>query len=212
MRKLFASIVLAGALGVSLLAQVPGVIRGDTLDAVAANGLTVGDYTRYTDVGFLELGATPPVAGTIGTARALCFDADAEEFFFVFEVPSDWEGASDMNLEVHWHPESGTAIADGETVEWESDYRSRAAGEAIDSGTVVTVTGTHTQSGAGTDKDSLVTQVLLDYDDANQPLTAGDHVLLQLNRDFTNDTYAADACIFQILVSYTSTGISVGGA
>lgn len=195
-------------------AQQAGLTEAGTFRATDANGLIVGAFTREAVIqaGSATLGATPPVETTVGTSRALCFDADAEEVYFTFEVPSDWDGLGDMNLILEWFPESGAAIADGETVIWESDYRSLAAAEIIDNGSLVTATTTYTQSGAGTDKETIATSLVLDFDSANQPLTAGDHAVFQLNRDFTTDTYASDVCLFQMLIAYEAIGLVDGGA
>jgi hypothetical protein len=47
----------------------------------------------------------------------------------------------------------------------------------------------------------------LDYDHADQPLTAGDTVGIVFNRDVTTDTYSGDACIAKWEFKYTSVGI-----
>ena len=113
-----------------------------------------------------------------------------------------------------WHltgcNESGTAIADAETVKFDITYRSIAEGETLTNGTVATATITYTQSGAGTDLELIESEITLAFDDSNQPLAAGDYVGVTFNRDFTTDTYAADANVFLWYVEYGSTGLPEG--
>ena len=172
-------------------------------------GFVVGGYQRRFQIepGSALTGSTAPTAVTIGTARGLAFDADAEEAFFIFDVPSDWDGSSDMLLDVDWSPESGAAIGDGLTVIWSTQYRSVAVGDAVDNGTFVTATQTYTQSGAGTDKELIQTAIVLDFDDVNQPISIGDHLFFQFDRDMTGDTYASDGIVMELEVEYTSIGL-----
>jgi hypothetical protein len=145
--------------------------------------------------GNLTLGSTPPTVNA--TVGGLAFDADAETAYLQFKVPADWDGASDITLNLVWHPEAGTALALNETVIWETDYRCIASGQAVDNGSAVQLDTTYTESSdPGTDKVEIRTSITLDYDHADQPLAAGDTVYLALSRDMTTDTYAADA-VFQ---------------
>ena len=69
------------------------------------------------------------------------------------EVPSDWDGASDMTLVIHWYPTTGDAVANGETVKWDITYRSIADGEAVTNGTAVSATATFTGGGSEIDEE-----------------------------------------------------------
>lgn len=149
-------------------------------------------------------GSNPPTKTILGTGQGLTFDADNEKCFIECVVPPDWEGDSDLTLSVYWHPESGTAVGDGETVKWDLSYRSLAAGEALDNGTAAAATATETQSGAGTDKALYKTDITIDHDDGDQPLVAGDQVVMQFDRDMTGDTYSADAVVVGWELSYSS--------
>lgn len=145
-------------------------------------------------------GSNPPTFDSVVGGWA--FDADAEKAYLGFRVPDDWDGASDMQLVIVWHPEDGTAITDTNTVIWETDYYSVAAGEAVDNGTLLEVDTTYTQAGPGTDKEEIRTAVTLDFDNTNQPLAKGDTVHMVISRDKTTDTYAADAVIARVELRY----------
>lgn len=180
------------------------IIENSTTTGVAT--LRVPQFTQYLTIvsGQATVGSTAPTVTTVGTYRGLSFDADAELVFFEFEVPDDWNGVSDMTLKAYWTNEAGDALADGETVKFDFDYRSRAEGEALDGGSAVSVSGTYTQSGAGTDKELIEGQVTLDYDHADQPLTKGDLIGIKANRDMTTDSYAGDITIFKWEIAYTA--------
>jgi hypothetical protein len=150
-----------------------------------------------------RLGATPPTQDT--TRNGLAFDADAETVDWSIRVPSDWDGASDIILRLHYHCESGDAAADTETIIWATTINSIAAGEAVDAGTEQTPGVTYTQSGAGTDKELLSSDITIDYNSGDQPLAAGDLLHITLNRNVTGDTYSGDAVLlFAELVYYTA--------
>lgn len=155
-------------------------------------------------------GVSAPSPLTIGTSRGLQFAIDSEEAFLAVNIPSDWDGASDMTLEVHWAADPGDLIEDAETVKWDVTYHSTSNGEAVDEGTVATGTATHTQVGAGTDKELYDTEITLPYTGGNQPLTAGDHLFIQFDRDVTGDTYSGAPVVLEWHVMYTSVRIPQG--
>ena len=125
-------------------------------------------------------------------------DADNEAVYMNMEVPADWDGASDMIFEIHWYPISGDPVANGETVKWEINYRSIAAGESIDNGTVVTATATLTGGGSEGNAEHYETSITVDYDHAQQPLSVGDDLGFQLDRDVTADTYSGAGIVYRI--------------
>jgi hypothetical protein len=164
------------------------------------------DYTRHIDVvgSAATVGSTAPTATTIGNSRPLCFDADAEVVYFQFEVGDDWNESSDYELEIVWNAEEGDALADTETVKFDIAYYSVAEGEAIDNGTEATGTVTYTQSGAGTDKELIESDITIDYDGANQPLTAMDTLTFKFDRDMSGDSYGGDACVHRWELKFTA--------
>lgn len=149
--------------------------------------------------------SNPPVAVATGDTIAWGFDADNEQVGISFQVPQDWDGVSDITLKFGWHPQSGTAIADTKTVIWQYSYHAiNGSGEAVDNGTDVDAAVTYTQSGAGTDKEGIVSSIALDYDNANQPLTPGDIVTGTFGIDFTTMTYAAGVMFMHAWIEYNS--------
>jgi hypothetical protein len=154
------------------------------------------------------LGPNAPTATTVGTARGLGFDADNEAAYLVSEIPLEWDG-SNMAIEIHWYPTSGDAVANTEKVKFDVHYRSVAAGEAIDNGTLVTATTTFTGGASETDKEYYVTSVTIVYTGGNQPLTVGDELVMQLDRDVTGEaggggSYSGMAIIMKVELEYTA--------
>ena len=183
-------------------------IYDDGSNAIIAseNPLLFSPYTRHVDINANSaiVGVTAPTAVTLGTFRGLAFDADAEVVYFAFHVPTDWNGSSDMLLYVHWFSESGDVIAQNETVKWDATYRSVVPGEAADNGAVVTATTTFTGGASEIDKETYETTITIDYDHVNQPLTAGDEVGFQFDRDVSGDTYPGDATVFEWHIEFIS--------
>ncbi len=168
-------------------------------------------YTRHLDldIGAAVLGPNAPAATTIGTSRGLGFDADNQAIYVEFDIPSDWDGASNMNFNIHWHGTSGDAVANTEKVKWDSHYRSVAIGEAVDNGTLVTATTTFTGGASETDKETYQTVIVIVYTGGNQPLTAGDILYMQIDRDVTGEaggggSYSGLGIITLVELEYTS--------
>lgn len=164
-------------------------------------------YTRHViiNVNAAVLGASAPALVVTGTAGGLGFDADAEVVYPSWTVPGDWNGSSDIIMEIHWSSQSGDAIADGETVKFDMSYRSVGnSGEAVDNGTVVSVSVTYTQSGGGIDKEHIESVMTIDYDNGNQPLAVQDELYMQFDRDVGTDTYSGDAIVYLWHMQYQS--------
>lgn len=169
--------------------------------------LKIEEFTQYISInaGAASVGATAPSTVTIGTWRGLEFDAAGELAFIEFEVPDDWNGTSDMTLQIYGYAETGDAVANAEIIQFDADYRSVAGGEAYDNGTLVTISPTYTQSGAGTDKAQIELTVVIDYDNANQPLTKNDIVGFVINRDVGGtDTYTGAFTVVKWEIAYTA--------
>jgi len=190
------------------LLKTGGLISGDVsitgnLDITGA--FTVAEFTQYISIpsGQATVGGTAPAPTTIGTWRALRFNANAELAFIEFEIPNDWIGTSDMTIKIYGYPTAADIVQAGEIIEFDAEYRSIAEGEAYDNGTSVTISPTYTQSGVGTDKALIELTVLIDFDDANQPLTKGDVVGIKCFRDVTtSDTYSGDFDVVKWEIQY----------
>ena len=165
-----------------------------------------GGYTRTIKIPATaaRVGVTAPTPTTIENTRGLGFDADGELAFIATPIPQDWDGASDLTFKTSFCGTSGDAIADTETVKFDISYNSVAEGEAVDNGTEKTATVTYTQSGAGTDKEMIIVNITIDYDDGDQPITAGDALFIKFNRDVTTDTYSGAAIVQAWALQYTS--------
>ena len=165
-----------------------------------------GGYTRTVKIPATaaRVGATAPTETSIENTRGLGFDADGELAFIATPIPQDWDGASDLTFKTSFCGTSGDAIADTETVKFDISYNSVAEGEAVDNGTEKTATATYTQSGAGTDKEMIIVNITIDYDDGDQPITAGDALFIKFNRDVTTDTYSGAAIVQAWALQYTS--------
>lgn len=159
-------------------------------------------------IGATKKGSTPPTESTIGTVIVDVFNRNVEESFIAVEVPSDWDGVTDIKLEVHWLPV--TAMADTETVIWEISYRVKTTNEAVDGGSVTSASTTYTQSGAGTAKERIDTTITIPYGDTDNPIVAGDIILIKFIRDFTNDTFAGDAGVIMWGIELNSNTIPKG--
>ncbi len=170
------------------------------------SGIVFTTYQRHHDisVGAAVLGPTAPTPTTIGTARGLGFDADAEVVNFAIEIPSEWNGISNMTVIVCWVPTSGDAVAENETVKWDVTYRSIAEGEAVDNGTQTIATATFTGGVGETDKEHYMTDITIVYNDGNQPLTAGDTFFVQFDRDVGVDDYSGSGIVMRWELEYTA--------
>lgn len=160
---------------------------------VLGKPLQVPSYTLHVDIdaGSTILGPTAPSIVTQGTSIYLGFDADAETIGLTREIPDCWTADADIDLRICWTPESGDAIADGETVIFRCEYRMINWGsETDDNNTSVVASFTYTQSGAGTDRETQLSTITIDYDNVNQPIAIGDTFTAVCNRDVTSDTYS----------------------
>lgn len=179
------------------------------------SGIVWTTYTRHHDlqIGAATLGPNAPDAITIGTSRGLGFDADNEAVYVVSEVPGEWEGASNFTLNIYWQGENGDAVANTEKVKWDAHYRSVATGEAVDNGTLVTATTTFTGGASEGDKETYVTQITIVYTGGNQPLTVGDQIYIQIDRDVTGEAgggggYSGQAIITKTELEFTAIALA----
>ena len=165
----------------------------------SANGQwkNIGSYVRHLQIpsGVAFLGPTAPSPVTYNSVvRCLEFDNDSEEAFVTLEIPDDWIGGEDLILEVDWLP-NDSAMANGETVKFDLQLRTIAEDEDAD-GTLTSATATHTDSGGATVQGLIThTPIILDYDDADNPMVKQDHIYIEFTRDMSGDTYGGGACV-----------------
>ncbi len=189
---------------------------------VQTDGVTIftaapvfASYTRHHDlqIGAAVLGPNAPDAITTGTSRGFGFDADNEAVFVAVEVPSEWDGASNFSLNIHWNGENGDAVANTEKVKWDAHYHSVVIGEAVDNGTLVTATTTFTGGASEGDKETYQTVLTIVYTGGNQPLTVGDQLYIQIDRDVTGEAgggggYSGQAIITSVELEYTAIALA----
>lgn len=189
-----------------------GAANGETVTGAIAttSTITVGTYTRHFTVnaGSVTQGPNAPTMVSIAsTYRGLGVNANNETLFFTWHVPAPWDTISDIDIIIHWTNEPGTAIGDGETVIWDCDWQAKGDGEDLDSSASTNATTTYTQSGAGTDGELQETTIVIDYDDATNPLALGDIVGFECFRDATADTYGTSEDVVFLLfgIEYNAT-------
>lgn len=192
--------------GMIVATDVQAAINELDVEKVGILANTAATYTRTLKIPATaaRVGNTAPTEVTIVNTRGLGFDADGELAFIAVPIPQDWNGISDIILKTSFCGTAGDAIADGETVKLDISYNSVAQNEAVDNGTEATATITYTQSGAGTDKQMIIVNITIPYNDANQPITAGDALFIKFNRDKTTDTYSGMAIVQAWALQYTS--------
>jgi hypothetical protein len=164
-------------------------------------------YTRHYDlsIGAAVLGAAAVTFATIETFRCAVFDAQADLAFLNFEVPDDWDGASNMALNLEFFTETGDALGNGEIIEFHAEYRSIAEGEAYDNGSSVTITPTVTGGASETAKGFYEISASIAYTGGNQPLAVDDILGIKLLRDVDDtDTYTGDVMLCKAELEYTS--------
>lgn len=190
---------------ISLL-LIGGVVYATQTGLTGINQEEFLPYTKHHhfDAGAASLGPTAPTVDQTGTAICLAFDNNNEQVGLSAEVAEEWDGASDMQFNIDWYPQDGTAIGAGETVIFDLSWRAIAYGEAVDNGTVATATITYTQSGGGTDKEYIDSTTTIAYTGGNQPLTVDDNILFTFSRDFTADTYGADVVVCDWYLNFTA--------
>lgn len=150
--------------------------------------------------------ANQPNEVDFGTVAGLQFASTGTEYVFCeWEIPDDWDGG-DIYFEVDWFPDSG-AMSGTDTIKWDVEYRSIVEGESILTGTSVTVSTTDS-----TDYAQYVqkhARHTLAYNNANQPLTAQDHIYFKISRDtaVAND-FAGTVTVTAFEIVYNSIGLS----
>lgn len=166
------------------------------LDSVVFPAKTV---SKVIQAGSARVGASAPAWQVNDNAAGYGFDADADQVFLSFEVPDCWVASTNLTFKIYWVNEDGAGIPDTKKVKWNIGWRSIIWGtETSGNGTVATGTVTYTQSGAGADGATHVSTITLAYNDANQPISVGDSILIAFNRDVTGeggDTYGSDAVV-----------------
>lgn len=175
----------------------------DSGDVTFSNNLTVNGSitTNTTATKYLWLdiaGAVRTSASTgsvnSGTSPVIRFDGtNNSRARWSFPIPDDWESGTDIEIEVFWSPEDGTAG----NVYYELDYQSWASGETISGAT--TLNSIEAAPGTTLQLDSFTFTI------PNTALASDDMVNIRASREPGNaaDTYAGDINIHMIRINYS---------
>lgn len=137
------------------------------------------------------LGATPPTANPIGTTPAVpayLMDATGETLAIGFRAPAGYSGDADVTLRLFFALNVAESAGDDINVTASVRVVQPAASEALD-GTSTDYTASK-DIGAVTDQYSVhVADIVLTYNDANNPIAAGDWIVVEIH--LTNTTTIA---------------------
>lgn len=80
-------------------------------------------------------GATAPTVTKLGNWYGYAFGKSDDGFIRPFEIPYDWDGATDITVKIHWYINEAYATHSGE-VRWNINYSCcPETGQAVDSST-----------------------------------------------------------------------------
>lgn len=150
------------------------------------------------------LGSTPPTAATVGTTPAmpaLLFDATGETVSRGVRVPAGYSGDADLTLRLQF------ALVTSETAGDDINITLDLVSVNTDSDEAVTQTST--QATVSHDLGATVTQdtvhtvdLTIDYDDANNPVAAGDWLVLEFHLTNTTTVSSVHFVGGQLLVPF----------
>ncbi len=147
--------------------------------------------------------STPPTAATKGTSPTVhgwLFDATGEKMCLVAKVPANWNGASDLKLRLTCV--LNAAETNGDDIEWSGNLVAVTTGtDAVSktsTATAASATDIGTASSEGSEHECDLT---IDYDDADNPVTAGDTLYIEINR--TEVTNVAGVIVTAARLLYT---------
>jgi len=107
--------------------------------AVAANDVVRREF--IIPISGFGTGVAKPIETIVGNYVGYAFSIN-DIGYFVFEVPGDWDLASDMAIGIHWYCDEAYALNSGE-VQWSVIFSAvnEDGGEAIDAATTPLVSG-----------------------------------------------------------------------
>jgi len=127
--------------------------------------------------------SNPPTAGTKGTTptnRGWLFDAANELASWHIPIPADCLTGYDLTLRL-WCV-LNAAETNGDDIDWSADLVAVADGEVV-SGTSTAAAASTTDIGTDSGEGALHScDITLDYDDADNPINAGDVVCIEVHR------------------------------
>jgi hypothetical protein len=183
----------------------------------ATNNLTIsnsGVVSLNGTAKILHHAQLPFTAMVVGTAAAAynsgvvagpLMNVNTDILYTTVELYSSWDGAN-VVFEIDWTPM--TNITDGQTVLFNWSWKAIAEGEDADTGTAATFTATYTSVGTTSAGTMIHTPCVMAYNNANQPLTVGDHIYVKLLRDASGDSFNGDIIATAFEFIYYANGLS----
>ncbi len=143
-----------------------------------------------------------PTEVTKDGAAGFLFDADGEILTIQFCIPTDWDGASDMNLILHCLLNAAETAND--LIDWETSVKSIGDHENILTAGTQTPGVAHDIGALNADGDFHKVPIVLDYDDGTCPIAHGDNVSITLSRtaNVGAASYVAGVVVIDICIEY----------
>lgn len=175
--------------------------------AISQDDIVFTSYERHHTIPAVLRGnpAAQPAEVAFENVAGLRFAASGSEYAYCeWEIPEDWDG-TDITFEVDWFPDSGN-MSGTDTIKWDVSYRAISEGQPINNGNLVTVSSTDNG-----DYNQYVTKHaahLIEFDNADQPLAALDHIYFRITRDTSvaND-FAGTVTVPAFEIAYNSIGL-----
>lgn len=145
---------------------------------------SVSKDTVEIDLTSATLGATPATAWTAGTspaARGYLFDATGESMTLQCVVPANYSADADLTLETYWVLDTAETAADD--IDVDCNWVSVTVGTDSVNRTSTAATAGATDIGAVNGQYAAhKVSITIDYNDASNPVAAGDLLLMEINR------------------------------
>ena len=109
-----------------------------------------------------------------------------------------------------WSGDDGDIIEKQEHVKHTMTYRIITLGSAVDDGDAVVASTTYTAPAGLIDKQKFKTAVRIAYNNASQPMVAGEGIHVIYNRDVTGEasSYSGDCIVYRWQASFCSDNLS----
>lgn len=151
----------------------------------------------------------PPTAAVSGACAGWKFDATNERRTFALVCPKNWNGASDLRLRLHQVLESAETA--GDDVEWTGEVRVLASATDKTSKAATALAVATTDIGADADGIDAgggphVTSLVIDYNDATNPVSVGSLILVTVWRSTVGGAgLVAGTIVFRADLAYIQT-------
>jgi hypothetical protein len=185
-----------------------GVGRTVPIDLLSARVVGKTKYATLGMVGSAVLSSSAPSLNTVVGGLAFAKNSSAISYFNC-RVPEDWDGASNLGLNLYWHSTAKLDDAVPEAIKWQAVWRKAtpgngALGQVMDHDTAVTVTTTLTANAEVAAKQVYNTQLSIVYNSTNQVIAKGDVVTFAISRATVTNDAASDLVLLGADLQYTT--------